>query len=232
MSSVLAPESEVALFGHWICPFSTRVEFALVERTIPFALVDVPPTAARPPGYVVPDEFVRHSPRGEIPMVRVGDRYRADSLPILAWLEEVRNEPSLVPEGAGPAGLAWERAGWLDANLYPAMIGIYYGTDDRLVAGASDALGDTLVEIDRWLGDGEWLAGERISVAEAVMVPFYVRRRGLERLGLRAELPDRVARHEAATMDRPAGRAVAWSREQTEEFVGRFERYRVSRRSR
>ena len=65
-----------------------RQSFALAERAVAHDVVDVPPTAARPPGHVVPTEFVEHSPLGEIPMVRIGAEYRADSLPILDWLED------------------------------------------------------------------------------------------------------------------------------------------------
>lgn len=39
-------EEPVTLFGHWICPFSVRVEFALVQLGIDYEIVDVPPTAA------------------------------------------------------------------------------------------------------------------------------------------------------------------------------------------
>ena len=43
---------DVTLFGHWICPYSVRVSFALAERDIAHDVVDVPPTAARPPGWL------------------------------------------------------------------------------------------------------------------------------------------------------------------------------------
>ena len=46
--------STVTLFGHWICPFSVRVEFALAQRGIEYTVVDVPPRAVRPKGFVVP----------------------------------------------------------------------------------------------------------------------------------------------------------------------------------
>ena len=52
------------------------------ERGIQHDDVDVPPSAVRPKDFVLPPEFVDHSPRLEIPMVRVGDAYRADSIPV------------------------------------------------------------------------------------------------------------------------------------------------------
>ncbi len=82
----------VTLYGHWICPYSTRIEFALHQRRIVHDVVDVPPTAVREPGYVVPREFTEHSPRLEIPMVRVDADYRsrAERCERLAGWEAVR----------------------------------------------------------------------------------------------------------------------------------------------
>ena len=87
----------VTLFGHWICPFSVRVEFALAQRRINYVVVDVPPRAVRPKGFVVPEEFIAHSPKLEVPMVKIDGEYLADSIPILEWLEEKFTESSLLP---------------------------------------------------------------------------------------------------------------------------------------
>ncbi len=46
--------SDVALSGHWICPFATRVEFALHHRGITRDLVDLPPSAVRGADFVLP----------------------------------------------------------------------------------------------------------------------------------------------------------------------------------
>ena len=74
------------------------------------AAVDVPPSAIRPKDFALPDEFVAHSPRLEIPMVRVGEEYLADSIPVLEWLEAVVPEaPPLLPRDDGGATLVRER---------------------------------------------------------------------------------------------------------------------------
>lgn len=64
--TVPTPPPSVSLYGHWICPFVTRVGFALAERGIDHDLVDVPPSGVRPPDFVLPPEFVEHSPRRRI----------------------------------------------------------------------------------------------------------------------------------------------------------------------
>ncbi len=221
----------VTLFGHWICPYSVRVSFALAERRIAHEVVVVPPTAVRPPGFVVPPEFVEHSPRGEIPMLRVGDAYRADSLPILDWLEEQFDERPLLPADAAGRSRVRERTAWIDSHVFTPMIGVYYGTDVERIARASDALAAALGEMGAWVEDDPWLAGGAPSLAEAAAVPVYVRLGALARLGFTGALDRRVAGH----LDRCRGLEgwahVAWTDDQNDELVGRFRRYRADVRA-
>ena len=58
--------ADVALYGHWICPFATRVQFALHQRGITHELIDLPPSAVRGRDFDLPPEFIEHSPRLEI----------------------------------------------------------------------------------------------------------------------------------------------------------------------
>jgi glutathione S-transferase len=220
----------VRLFGHWICPYSVRVEFALAHRGIDRELVEVPPTAARPRGFVVPEPFVANSARGEIPLLQVGDRFLADSIPILLWLEAEFDRSPLLP--ADPAGraLALGRARWLDEHLYPAMVGVYYGHDPARIAADSDRAGAALAGVEGWLAAGDWLAGAAPSLAEAVMAGFYTRLDGLGRLGLTAPLPPKVAAHLDRCRSLRGWERAAWSPGQTDEFVARFTAYRAKRR--
>ena len=229
--SVPRPAPSVTLFGHWICPYSVRVSFALAERGIEHDVVEVPPGAVRPEGFVVPPEFVEHSPRREIPMVRVGDEYRADSLPILEWLEaRVPGRPLLPADGDGRARVC-ERMAWVDANVFPPMIGIYYGTRADRIARASDALESALAEMGTWLDRGPWLAGEGPSLVEAAAVPVWVRLGALARLGFTGRVDDRVAAHVDRCRGLEGWAHVAWTDAQTDELVGRFERHRANVRA-
>jgi len=223
--------TDVTLYGHWICPYSVRVSFALAERGIVHDVVDVPPTAVRPAGFVVPDEFVAHSPLGEIPMVRVDGEYRADSLPILEWLEERVDAPPLLPSDPSTRLRVLELMTLIDRRVFPPMIGVYYGTHVDRIAESADALATALAELGAGLDGSPWLAGTGPTLAEATLVPFYVRLDGLRRLGFDRDLDPRIADHRLRVGHLAGGRAVAWSSSRTEEFVTRFERYRADRRS-
>ena len=221
-----ATPPEVTLFGHWICPYSVRVSFALAQRRIAHDVVEVPPSAVRPAGYVVPPEFVAHSPEGEIPLVRVDDTYRADSLPILEWLEACIPERPLLPHDEAGRALVRARTSWIDDRVFAPMIGIYYGTRDDRIAAASDALAAALGELGVWLDGDRWLAGSAPSLAEATVVPLYVRLGALARLGFTGPVDRRVARHVDRCADLEGWADVAWTDDQTDELVGRFRRHR------
>ena len=218
--------SDVVLFGHWICPFSVRVEFALAQKAIAYSVVDVPPRAVRPKGFVVPEEFIAHSPKLEVPMVRVGETYLADSIPILQWLEELFPAHPLSPIDVAQYALMMERVAWLDKYVYRPMIGVYYGTDSVKIAEASVAFANAMETVDSWLLTSPWLAGDQPTLTEAIMAGVYTRWSGLQRLGMTAVLSQSVERHREEMQSLAGWHMVAWSDEQTDEFVGRFLKYR------
>ncbi len=223
--------SDVALYGHWICPFATRVQFAIAQRDIAYDLVDVPPSAVRGPDFVLPPEFVEHSPLLEIPMVRVGADYLADSIPVLEWLEQRVDAPALLPAEETARALVRERMAWIDRHAFRPMIGVYYGVEPDKIARASAALAEALAEMGRWTAESGWLAGPEPSLAEAVAMPIHVRMSGLRRLGFDGALTEEWTAHGERCRSLPGWAAVEWSSEQTDEFVGRFEAFRRKRRA-
>ena len=98
--------------------------------------------------------------------------------------------------------------------------------DPDRIDSAALALSDALAEVNSWLAETPWLAGDRPTLAEAVLIPLYVRLDGLRRLGFGHPLPTRVDDHRRRCTDLGGWPAIAWSDGQTEEFVGRFEAHR------
>jgi len=210
-------------------PVATRVEFALHQRGIVHDLVDLPPSAVRGRDFVLPDEFVEHSPRLEIPMVRVGSDYLADSIPVLEWLEDRVEAPGLLPTDDAGRALVRERMAWIHRHAFRPMVGIYYGVEPDDIAKASEALADALAEMGRWTAETGWLAGKAPSLAEAVAMPIHVRMAGLHRLGLTDKLTAQWRTHGERCRTLAGWPGVEWSPEQTDEFVGRFEAFRRKR---
>ena len=218
--------SAVTLFGHWICPFSVRVEFALAQRGIDYTVVDVPPRAVRPKGFVVPEEFIAHSPKLEVPMMKIDGEYLADSIPILEWLEEKFTDSSLLPADKAGQAVVRERVNWINKYVYRPMIGVYYGTDVALIQESSVVFMTAMETVGQWLRDTPWLAGDSPTLAEAIMAGVYTRVDGLRQLGLTGELPVLVEQHLERCTQLVGWDAVRWNTEQTSDFVGRFLKYR------
>jgi glutathione S-transferase len=229
----MSGSANVALFGHWICPFSVRVEFALSQRGIGYQVIDVPPTAVRPHGFVVPREFEEHSPKREIPLLRIDDRYLADSIPILHWLEQRFSQRPLLPADSTEAELVRTHMMWIDRQVYRPMIGVYYGSEPLSIQQSSQRMGSALNLLAAQLRANEsgWLVGDGPTLAEALMVAVYVRLDGLRRLGLTAQIPASVSAHIEQCRQLEGWRTVEWSTEQIDEFVGRFEKYRSLQRN-
>lgn len=223
--------TSVALYGHWICPFATRVAFSLHQRGISHDVVDLPPSAVRGPDFDLPTEFVEHSPRSEIPMLRVGEEYWVDSIPILELLEEVVPHRPLLPSDEQGRALVRARVAWIDRHAFRAMVGVCYGVDPGRIAAAGDLLAAALAEMGSWTHEGGgWLAGHDVTLAEAVAIPIHVRMEGLQRLGFTAEVSPQWVAHGERCRELLGWEAVEWSTGQTDEFVGRFQARRRKRR--
>ena len=218
--------ADVALYGHWICPFATRVQFALHEREVEHELIDLPPSAVRGPDFELPPEFVAHSPQLEIPMVRIGTEYLADSIPILEWMETALSGRPLLPTDDRARALVRERMAWIDHHTFRPMVGVYYGTEPARIARAGEKLADALAEMGRWTEDEGWLAGSEPTLAEAVAMPIHVRLAGLRRLGFTAPVSPAFVAHGERCRTLAGWPAVEWSPEQVDEFVSRFAAYR------
>lgn len=216
------------LFGHWACPFVNRVDFALGQRGIEHELIEVPPSAVRPADFVLPDEFVAHSPNLEVPMVCLDGEYLADSIPVLNFLEDRIDGMPLRP-AAGADHVA-ERVGRLDEILMRNMGGVAYGVDPERIDRAAGRLADAFAEMAWWLEADPWLAGPGPTLTEAIAVPIYLRLDGLVALGFDRAIPAVVADHRAATLALAGGRHVAWSADQAAEYLGRHRKARELRR--
>ena len=184
---------------------STASTFALGQRGIDYELVDVPPSAVRPKGFVLPDEFVAHSPRLEVPIVCVDGDYLADSIPILQLPRGTASTHRRCCP-AGPADLVCDRVAHLDATLMPSMGGVAYGVEPAI--GSIERRHGSPTPSTRWprgCADSPWLAGPEPTLVEAIAVPVYLRLPGLVALGFDRNLPIRGGRSPRADTH-PAGR--------------------------
>jgi glutathione S-transferase len=141
-------------------------------------------------------------------------------------LEEKFSDSSLLPIDDAGQAVVRERVDWMNKYVYRPMIGVYYGTDAALIQESSVAFMKAMETVDEWLQTSQWLAGNSPTLAEAIMAGVYTRLDGLRRLGLTGELPTSAQQHLERCSQLVGWEKVQWTTEQTNDFVGRFLKYR------
>ncbi|BAF19142.1 probable glutathione S-transferase DHAR2, chloroplastic [Oryza sativa Japonica Group] len=136
------------------CPFTQRVLLTIEEKHLPYdiKLVDLANK---------PDWFLKISPEGKVPIVKLEEQWVADSDVITQAIEEKYPEPSLAtpPEKAS-----------VGSKIFSTFIGFLKSKDPN--DGTEQALLSELTSFDSYLKDnGPFINGETISAADLSLAP-------------------------------------------------------------
>jgi len=161
------------LYDFTLAPSPRRVRIFLAEKgiTIPFEQVDIMRNANRTA------EFYRMNPLGSLPILELDDgSYLSESVAICRYVEDTHPEPTLFGAGAKEQATVemWNRrvelsiftpVGHVWSHLSPVSEGRTkrikeFGVIERDAAAAGFAM------LDRALGDGQFIAGARFSIAD------------------------------------------------------------------
>lgn len=217
----------LTLVSHALCPYVQRAAIALAEKAIPFRRIDIDLAAK-------PEWFLRLSPLGKVPLLRVesarGVTALFESQVIVEYLEDTA-APPLHP--ADPLERARHRA-WIEmASATLAAIARFYGApDEAVLTRERDGLAALLARIGAELGTqpggvpgavpglapaatpgaGPWFAGARFSLVDAAWAPVLRYLDAFEAIGE----PDLTAGHAALA----AWRATLATRPSVRNAVG------------
>jgi glutathione S-transferase len=156
--------SKPTLISFDICPFVQRAAIMLAEKGVPFERIDIDLDNK-------PDWFLAISPRGKVPLLKVGDDVLFESAAIVEYLDETY-EPRLHPED--PVRRARHRA-WMEfgsaalADVWTMETAFDYKAFDAAIVG----LKDKFARLEAELGDGPFFAGENFSIVDAVFAPVF-----------------------------------------------------------
>ncbi len=162
------------------------------------------------------DEYLRINPQGRVPTL-VADKIIITEVPaILIYLASLKPEAGLLPPPASvDLGKACELAAWLSSTLHIAYAHLWRperflpeeADSSTLVEHARTLIARHSSEVDGWI-KGPWFLGERYSIADAYLLPFY---RWGNRIGLAmARDYPRWAKWAKRMLDRPAvARAIS-----------------------
>ena len=99
------------LYHFALSPFSRKVRLCLAEKKIEVELVEEK-------YWEQSAEFLRRSPAGRVPILRVEGRNMTESLPICEYLEEVYPDPMLIPTGTEERYEVRRLVNWFDDKFY------------------------------------------------------------------------------------------------------------------
>ncbi|WIM14373.1 glutathione S-transferase family protein [Enhydrobacter sp.] len=196
------------LYSGPLSMFGAKAEIAAHEKGIDFELVMVPfemKTLYQPKH----PEVVRINPKRQVPVLVDGDLEIFDSTQIFEYLETLKPEPALWPPDAKAKARARLLEHKSDEVYFPHIIrlmGLQATPDDPLAVEARAAATACYDEMERLIGERDWLAGS-YSYAD---IAFYMAQLfGARMTAPMAEAHPRLQRWRDRMSARPAVAKVA-----------------------
>jgi glutathione S-transferase len=169
--------SEFTIHGHSASPFLRSVCVAVKEKGAPYRI------QAIGPGEMRGEAHRKLHPFGRVPAFDHDGYKLYETQAILRYIDAVIPEPALQPTEPKAIGRMNQIIGINDWYLFPqvARIIVFHrivgpallGTtpDEAAIAGAVPDANLCLNELNRFLGDQPFLAGNRLSLADLVLAP-------------------------------------------------------------
>lgn len=169
------------------CPFVQRSVITLLEKGVDFDVTYIDLANK-------PEWFLKISPFGKVPVLKVGDEVLFESAVINEYLNEVY-PPDMHPEN--PLQKAKNRA-WIEfeSGLNMAMFQWAMAPDEKEYLEKQQKMIEQMERVEEQLGDGPFFNGEKFSLIDTAFAPFYMRMRILEeklKLGIMDKFPKQQA---------------------------------------
>ena len=157
-------EMKLTLYSHHLCPYVQRAIIALVEKNVPFDRHYI--NLANKP-----DWFLKLSPLGKTPVLKINDTAIFESTVILEYLEETQPNPLHPTE---PLTRAKHRA-WIEygSSILNDIGGLYNAKDETSFAAKIVILTDKFARIETELGEGPYFNDTEFSIVDAVYGPVF-----------------------------------------------------------
>lgn len=108
----------LTLFGASLSPYVRKTRLVLACKGLDYEQIQVIPFTPNKP-----EEFVKNSPLGKIPLLKVDNHYISDSSVICAFLEKAEPKPALLPENL----IDCARAQWFEEYADSHMTSVIGG---------------------------------------------------------------------------------------------------------
>jgi glutathione S-transferase len=173
-------EPMIELYTFQLCPFAHRVRLALAEKGVAAKPIEIDLRNK-------PTTFARISPNGRIPVLLHGQVKLRESAIINEYLDEVFPDPPLMPESPPDRARARIWIKFADDGLYAATHGFIFAREQearqKLVTRMLDSLWFLENEVmAKRRGTGPYLFGERFTLADIALYPWFEQAGALEQL--------------------------------------------------
>ncbi len=205
--------SEIEIYSAVLCPFAHRVRLALIEKGVPFELIEIDLQNK-------PANFLEISPYGKVPVLKHGDHCVWESAIVNEYLEEVFPDRRLLPTAAIQRAQARIWINFADTQLFATTHKLLFSQDPLQQAADVQQLTESLQFIEReglqkLSMDGPYWLGKAISLVDLTFYPWFEQLAVLEHFrgfqwpsGL-----DRLQQWQAAVAQRESVRSIAHSPE-------------------
>lgn len=156
--------SQLTLISHKLCPYVQRAAIVLAEKGVRFERWDIDLAHK-------PDWFLKVSPLGKTPVLRVDGEAIFESAVICEYLDETA-APRLHPEDALQRA---RHRSWMEfGSAILNTIGAFYNApNEEALAARAAELRAKFRQVETALGSGPYFAGEQFSMVDAVFGPVF-----------------------------------------------------------
>lgn len=169
----------VRLLGLRISVYTRIARLALVEKNVDYELEEVDIFADDGP----PADYLALHPFGRIPCLLDGDFYLYETAAICRYVDEAFVGPALQPAEPAPRARMTQITSALDHYGYRPMVWDVYvqravipagggQADEELISAALPQIEILLRQLDDWLGAGEFLVGDSLTLADLHAYPM------------------------------------------------------------
>ena len=162
----------IELFSARVCPFAHRCRLALMEKGLPFELVEIDLKNK-------PDWYQRVNPAETVPALRQGDFLLRESLIINEYIEELAHQPSLLPATAQKRAEARLWIDYASTRLVPVFYRLLKAQMENDRAAAREELLAVLATLDAELSrrrdHGPYWFGKQVGLTDIACYPWFER---------------------------------------------------------
>jgi glutathione S-transferase len=167
------------LYGPGYSTYARAARLALEEKGVDYDLVEVDFIAAG-----MPDEHLARHPFAKVPALEHDGLMLYETAAIERYIDEAFDGPSLQPSNPGARARMTQIISIIDCYTYPCTVGdlviqrlvqpMLGGTaDESIVEAALPEVDKSMAELERLLGDQEYLAGSGLSLADLHLAPIF-----------------------------------------------------------